>query len=64
MTNKGIKFYKFTNSTTSADKIAAAKGVSGAIIWIVDRNELWVGAENAANAELINKGADNITYNA
>lgn len=63
MTNKGIKFYKFTNSTTSADKIAAAKGVSGAIIWIVDRNELWVGAENAANAELINKGADNVTYN-
>jgi len=63
MTNKKVKLYKFDNHTTSATKIATAKGVDGAIIWIVDLRELWVGSSNAAQAKLILKGALDVSIN-
>ena len=43
MTNTSIKFYKFSNHTTSADAIATAKAVNGAIVYIVDSKEIWIG---------------------
>lgn len=45
MTNQALKFYKFNNHTTSADSIATAKGVEGALVYIVDLKEIWIGGE-------------------
>lgn len=63
MTNQSIKFYKFSSSSTSADKIAAAKATQGAVIYIVDARELWIGGATAAQAQLVIKGANDVTFN-
>lgn len=63
MTSQGVKFYKFSNSTSSADKIASAKATQGAIIYIVDARELWIGGATAAQAQLVIKGANDVTFN-
>lgn len=60
MTNTKVKFYKFTNSTSSASKITTAKSVNGAIIWIVDTQELWIGG---SQPNLVLKGALNVSLN-
>ena len=59
MTSQSIKFYKFNNSTSSASKITTAKGVEGAIIYLVDVNELWIGG---ATPKLVLKGANDVTF--
>lgn len=59
MTSQHIKFYKFNNSTSSADKIATAKAVEGAIIFVVDAKELWIGG---ATPKLVLKGTNEVTY--
>lgn len=59
MTNKQLKFYKL-NSNSS--KLAGAKAVEGAIIYVVDVNELWIGGSTAANAKLVLKGANDVTF--
>jgi len=63
MTNQGVKFYKFSNSTSSAERIASAKATQGAIIYIVDARELWIGGATAAQAQLVIKGANDVTFN-
>lgn len=60
MTDTKVKFYKFTDSTSSASKITTAKSVNGAIIWIVDTQELWIGG---SQPNLVLKGALNISLN-
>lgn len=62
MTSQGVKFYKFNSSTTSATKIATAKATEGAIIYIVDARELWIGGATAAQAQLVIKGANDVTF--
>ena len=61
MTSQRVKFYKFSNSTSSAGKIASAKATQGAIIYIVDARELWIGGATAAQAQLVIKGANDVT---
>ena len=56
---QGLKFYRFSSSTSSASKITTAKAVEGAIIYIVDLNELWIGG---ATPQLVLKGANDVTY--
>ena len=51
MTSQQVKFYKFSSS--ASDKITAAKGTQGAIIYIVDLKELWIGGATANAAELV-----------
>ena len=62
MTSQQVKFYKFSNSVSAADKITAAKGTQGAIIYIVDLKELWIGGATANAAELVLKGANDVTF--
>lgn len=60
MTTQKIKFYKFNSSTgDSASKITTAKGVEGAIIYLVDVNELWIGG---TAPKLVLKGANDVTF--
>ena len=59
MTSQNIKFYKFSNSTSSAGKIATAKGVEGAVIYIVDLKQLWIGG---ASPKLVVSGANDVTF--
>ena len=56
MTNKQLKFYKL-NSTSA--KLAGAKAVEGAIIYVVDVNELWIGG---TTPKLVLKGANDVTF--
>ena len=56
MTNKQLKFYKL-NSTS--EKLAGAKAVEGAIIYVVDVNELWIGG---TTPKLVLKGANDVTF--
>ena len=59
-TNTAVKFYKFSSSSsTYADRITAAKAVEGAIIYIVDAHELWVGG---SNPQMVLKGCSNVAY--
>lgn len=60
MTSQQVKFYKFSSS--ASDKITAAKGTQGAIIYIVDLKELWIGGATANAAELVLKGANDVTF--
>ena len=60
MTSQRVKFYKFSSS--ASDKITAAKGTQGAIIYIVDLKELWIGGATANAAELVLKGANDVTF--
>lgn len=62
MTSQQVKFYKFSNSVSASDKITAAKGTQGAIIYIVDLKELWIGGATANAAELVLKGANDVTF--
>lgn len=62
MTSQQVKFYKFSNSESSAARITAAKGTQGAIIYIVDLKELWIGGATANAAELVLKGANDVTF--
>ena len=59
MTSQGVKFYKFSNSTTFADRIALAKAVEGAVIYLVDVRELWIGG---STPKLVIKGANDVTF--
>ena len=59
MTSQGVKFYKFNNSTTSAAKIATAKATEGAVIYLVDVRELWIGG---STPKLVIKGANDVTF--
>lgn len=59
MTSQNIKFYKFNNSTTSATKIATAKATEGAVIYLVDVRELWIGG---STPKLVIKGANDVTF--
>lgn len=59
MTSQGVKFYKFSNSSSSADKITTAKATEGAIIYIVDARELWIGG---STPKLVIKGANDVTF--
>ena len=59
MTSTGIKFYKFNNSTESATKITSAKAVEGAVIYLVDVRELWIGG---STPKLVIKGANDVTF--
>jgi hypothetical protein len=59
MTSQKIKFYKFNNSTTSASKVATAKAVEGAVIYLVDVRELWIGG---STPKLVIKGANDVTF--
>ena len=59
MTSTGIKFYKFNNSTSSATKITTAKAVEGAVIYLVDVRELWIGG---SEPKLVIKGANDVTF--
>jgi len=59
MTSTGIKFYKFNNSTESATKITSAKAVEGAVIYLVDVRELWIGGQTP---KLVIKGANDVTF--
>ena len=62
MTSQRVKFYKFSSSASASDKITAAKGTQGAIIYIVDLKELWIGGATANAAELVLKGANDVTF--
>ena len=62
MSTQKIKFYKFSNSTSSADRIATAKATEGAVIYLVDVRELWIGGATAAQAQLVIKGANDVTF--
>ena len=62
MTSQQVKFYKFSSSASASDKITAAKGTQGAIIYIVDLKELWIGGATANAAELVLKGANDVTF--
>lgn len=57
MTSQKIKFYKL-NSNSS--KLANAKTIEGAIIFVVDAKELWIGGETP---KLVLKGTNEVTYN-
>lgn len=57
MTSQKIKFYKL-NSNSS--KLANAKTIEGAIIFVVDAKELWIGG---ATPKLVLKGTNEVTYN-
>ena len=59
MSNQAVKFYKFSNSESSAARITTAKAVEGAIIYIVDARELWIGG---STPKLVIKGANDVTY--
>lgn len=59
MTSQNLKFYRFGNHTSKADSIATAKAVEGAIIYIVDLQELWIGG---ATPKMVLKGANNVTF--
>lgn len=60
MTNQSIKFYKFNNSAESAAKVTSAKAVEGAVIYLVDVRELWIGG---STPKLVIKGANDVTFN-
>ena len=62
MTSQKIKFYKFSNSTTQGEKIALAKATEGAVIYLVDVRELWIGGATANDAKLVIKGANDVTF--
>lgn len=62
MTSQKIKFYKFSNSATQGDKIALAKATEGAVIYLVDVRELWIGGATANDAKLVIKGANDVTF--
>jgi len=59
MSTQKIKFYKFSNSTESAAKITTAKAVEGAIIYIVDLRQLWIGG---ASPKLVVSGANDVNF--
>lgn len=59
MTSQKIKFYKFNSSSGSADKITTAKAVEGAIIYIVDLKQLWIGG---ASPKLVVSGANDVNF--
>lgn len=56
MTSQSIKFYKL-NSNSS--KLEGAKTVEGAIIYVVDARELWIGG---STPKLVIKGANDVTF--
>ena len=58
MTSQKIKFYKFNSSENS--KINGAKSTEGAIIYIVDAKELWIGG---STPKLVLRGTNDVTYN-
>lgn len=62
MTSQKIKFYKFSNSVAQGDKIALAKATEGAVIYLVDVRELWIGGATANDAKLVIKGANDVTF--
>ena len=56
MTSQKIKFYKLNSSS---EKLAGAKTTEGAIIYVVDARELWIGG---ATPKLVIKGANDVTF--
>jgi len=56
MTSQKIKFYKLNSSS---EKLAGAKATEGAIIYVVDARELWIGG---ATPKLVIKGANDVTF--
>lgn len=56
MTTQKIKFYKLNSNS---NKLEGAKGVEGAIIYVVDVNELWIGG---ATPKLVLKGANDVAF--
>lgn len=56
MTSQKIKFYKLNSSSS---KLAGAKATEGAIIFVVDAKELWIGG---ATPKLVLKGTNEVTY--
>lgn len=59
MTNQSIKFYKFSNHTSSASAITSAKAIEGAIIYIVDLKEIWIGG---TTPKLAVAGSTDVTF--
>jgi len=58
--NTSLKFYKFNTSTGDyASRVSNAKAVEGAIIYLVDVHELWVGG---STPQLALKGANNVSF--
>lgn len=57
MTSQKIKFYKLNSSSK---KLAGAKAIEGAIIFVVDAKELWIGG---TAPKLVLKGTNEVTYN-
>ena len=57
MTSQNLKFYKFNSSANS--KVTTAKAVEGAIIYLVDVRELWIGG---STPKLVIKGANDVTF--
>ena len=60
MTSQGVKFYKFSNSTSQADSINSAKAVEGAIIYIVDLKQIWIGGSSPILAVA---GSTDVSFN-
>ena len=56
MTSQSIKFYKLNSGSS---KLAGAKAVEGAIIYVVDARELWIGG---STPKLVIKGANDVTF--
>lgn len=56
MTSQKIKFYKLNSSS---EKLAGAKAAEGAIIFVVDTKELWIGG---ATPKLVIKGTNDVTF--
>jgi len=57
MTSQKIKFYKFNDSTNS--KVATAKATEGAVIYLVDVKELWIGG---ATPKLVVAGSTDVAF--
>lgn len=58
--NTSLKFYKFNSSTGDyASRVSNAKAVEGAIIYLVDVHELWVGG---STPQLALKGASEVSF--
>lgn len=56
MTSQNLKFYKLNSNSA---KLAGAKAVEGAIIYVVDARELWIGG---TPSKLVIKGANDVTF--
>ena len=58
-TNVGLKFYKLASNN---DNFSTALATNGAIVYVTDKHEVWVGGQTAADAQCIVKGTSNVTF--